>query len=121
MQRITIAYGALLIGLGLSGYFGSGRVSITALIPVFFGVPIVILGIVARNEKLRKHAMHGTVLLALLGFFGSARGLSGAVVFLGGGQLERPGAAIAQLVMAFLSLIYIGIAIRSFVSARRNR
>lgn len=121
MQRITIAYGALLIGLGLAGYFGSGRVSITALIPAFLGVPIVLLGIVARNERWRKHSMHATILLALVGFFGSARGLGKAVVFLGGGQVERPGAVIAQLVMAVLSLIYVGLTVRSFVEARRRR
>lgn len=35
---VQIGFGAALIGLGTVGYFATGRSSVTALIPAFFGV-----------------------------------------------------------------------------------
>ena len=72
MARITIGVGSLLIILGLVGYFvlaepdEAGAKSITAMIPAFFGVPILLLGFVATKAALRKHAMHGAVLLGFV-------------------------------------------------------
>ncbi|MCZ6835728.1 MAG: hypothetical protein O7G85_08140, partial [Planctomycetota bacterium] len=67
MARLTIVFGSLLIALGLVVYFvladpdEQGKVSVTALIPAFFGIPIALLGVVALKEKLRMHAIHGAV------------------------------------------------------------
>lgn len=121
MPTITIVYGLLLTLLGLGGYFGSGGASITAMIPAFFGLPLLILGFLARNERFLKHAMHGAAMLALLGLLGSARGTLKLPTLLAGGQLERPQAVIAQSVMAILSLIFLVLCIRSFIQARRAR
>ncbi|WP_297838489.1 hypothetical protein [Ignavibacterium sp.] len=48
---------------GLYGYFGISSESITALIPTFFGIPLLILGWLGLNEKYLKHTMHGAAVL----------------------------------------------------------
>lgn len=120
MPSITLALGVVLVILGLAGYFLTGGVSLTALIPAAFGLVLALAGLVARNERLRKHAMHAAVVVALLGFLGSIRGLLqiGAVF---AGTAARPAAVISQTIMAVLTLGYIVMAVRSFVNARRQR
>lgn len=120
MPSITIALGVALIVLGLAGYFLTGAVSLTALIPAGFGLVIALLGAIARDDRKRKHAMHAAVVVALLGFLGSLRGvLQIGAVF--DGTAARPAAVISQTIMAVLTLGYIALAVRSFVSARASR
>jgi len=120
VPSITIALGVTLIILGLAGYFLTGGVSLTALIPAAFGLAIAVAGLMARDDNRRKHAMHGAVVVALLGFLGSVRGLLqiGSVF---AGTAARPAAVVAQSIMALLTLGYIVMAVRSFVQARRRR
>ena len=70
MAPIAILFGALLtlLGGGFFVYTGMDPQKITALIPAFFGIPLIVLGVLARSEKLRMHAMHGAALLGLVGF-----------------------------------------------------
>jgi len=44
MPSVTIALGVVLIILGLAGYFLTGAVSVTALIPAFFGLVLAVAG-----------------------------------------------------------------------------
>jgi len=118
VASITIALGVALIIVGLAGYFLTGAVSLTALIPAAFGLVIAVLGLIARDERKRKHAMHGAVVVALLGFLGSVRGLLQIGALLAG-TAARPAAVVAQTIMAVLTLGYIVMAVRSFVRARR--
>ena len=120
MPAMTLALGVALVVVGLAGYFMTGGVSVTALIPAAFGVVIAIMGAIARSPGARKHAMHAAVAIALLGFLGSVRGLLqiGAVL---DGTAARPAAVISQSIMAVLTLVYIVLAVRSFVEARRAR
>jgi hypothetical protein len=112
----------ILIGVGGYGWGAStGSGSPTALIPSVIGLIIAILGGIATNERLRKHAMHGALLIALLGFLGTVMGIPKAVSLLQGAQIERPAAAIAQTLTAILCLILLAFGIKSFVDARRNK
>ena len=120
MPATTIALGAALTLLGLGGYFLTGATSLTALIPAAFGVLLVLAGVLARDDRWRMHAMHGAVLIALLGFIGSARGLLGLGKLLDGTAV-RPAAIVSQTIMALLTLAYIVVAVRSFVQARKAR
>ena len=121
MANTTIGFGAALIALGLIGYFATGRTSPTALIPCGLGAVLIALGTIARNPLHRKHAMHGAVMIGLLGFLGAGRGLTKIVPLLSGEPVERPNAVIAQAVMALISLIFVALCIKSFIDARRNR
>lgn len=68
MAPIAIAFGVLLTILGGGMYAYTEFKSITALIPAFFGIPQIALGVLALNEKFRMHAMHGAALVGLIGF-----------------------------------------------------
>ena len=117
MPSTTIALGVALIIVGLAGYFLTGAVSLTALIPAAFGLVIALAGLIARDERKRKHAMHAAVVVALLGFLGSVRGVF-QIGDVFDGTAARPAAIVAQTIMAVLTLGYIVMAVRSFVKAR---
>lgn len=118
MPSITLALGIALIVLGVAGYVLTGAASATALIPAAFGLLIAIAGVIARDERKRKHAMHAAVAIALLGFLGSVPGLL-KVGALFDGTAARPAAVVSQTIMAVLTLGYIVMAVRSFIAARR--
>ena len=116
----TIILGILLVILGVGGYVVTGSQSVTALIPAFIGLPVMILGFVGSTEKWRKHAMHVALILALLAFLGSVSGIPKVFILLSGGDVARPAAVISQTIMAILSLIYLIMGIQSFIAARRK-
>jgi hypothetical protein len=120
VPSITLALGVVLIILGLAGYFLTGAVSLTALIPAAFGLVIAGAGLMARDEGKRKHAMHAAVAVALLGFLGSIRGVLQIGALLDG-TAARPAAVVSQTIMAVLTLGYIVMAVRSFIQARASR
>jgi len=120
MPYVTMALGSLLFLVGVGFYFGTGASSVTALIPAFLGIPIEIAGFVALREGWRKHAMHAAVLLALLGFLGSARGLLSLPALVSGAEVARPAAIVAQSITALLCLVFVGLAVNSFIHARRS-
>ncbi len=123
MAKITIGLGVVLIALGLGSYFGTGRESGTALIPAYFGLPLLVLGLVALNERMRKTAMHIAVVLGLLGFAGTVTGLTKLPVLLTGGELKRPAAVAVQAAMAIVCclfvLLWVWSFVWSFIKARR--
>ena len=119
MANLTVVIAVVLIALGAIGYIATDMVSPTALIPAVFGIVLLALGLYGRQENRRKIAMHLAMGIALVGIFGTMRGLLQLPTVLAGGQVERPAAVIAQGLMALLLIIYLGLGIRSFVNARR--
>ena len=120
MTKLTISIGVLLVVVGVGGYILTGAVSVTALIPAVIGVVLVALAAWGRNDATRKHAMHGAMLVALLGVAGSVRGLLQLPGLLAGGEVARPAAVYSQSITAILMLILIVAGVRSFVAARRS-
>ena len=120
MAKISIIFGLILIILGLISYLGISSESITALIPTFLGIPVLILGFLALNEKYLKHAMHGAAVLMLLGFAGTIGGLIKFFRMLGGEVFERSSAITIQAIMAMICMIFLIFAIKSFVDTRRK-
>lgn len=120
MASLTIVLGVILVVLGLGGYFLTGAVSLTALIPAAFGLVLAVAGLIARDERKRMHAMHAAVVIALLGFLGSLRGLL-QIGDVFDGTAARPAAVVSQAIMAILTLVYLVIAVRSFIQARARR
>ena len=116
MPKVSIVFGFLLSVLGLYGYFGMGRVSITALIPLFIGVPVIILGLIAFNEKRIKDSMHAASVLVLLGLIGSVYRFLQKVIM---GNLD--GSSMILIIMSVLCIIFLILAINSFIEARKAR
>ncbi len=124
MPSTAIFFGFLLIFLGAGGYvYGTmnGNASLTALIPAIFGVLLIAFGAAARSmENLRKHLMHGAVLVGLLGFLATVSSFLKIPALLAG-TAERPAAVVTQLMMALICLVFVILCVKSFVDARRNR
>ena len=121
MAKFSIAFGIILIILGLISYFGISSESITALIPTFLGIPVLVLGFIALNEKYLKHTMHAVAVLMLLGFGGTVSGLLKFFRMIGGEVFDRPSAITIQAIMAVLCLIFLIFAIKSFIDVRRKK
>lgn len=121
MAKLSIAYGVIFILMGLISYFGISSESITALIPAFFGIPMVILGWLGLKEKYLKHTMHGAAVLMLLGFFGTIGGLIKFFKMLGGVETARPSAVTVQAIMALMCLVFLIFAVKSFIDARQSK
>ena len=124
MANTTIGLGAVLCAIGLWGYFGSAseNPSMTALIPFFFGVILVICGLIARVDRFRMHAMHVAVLTSLIGFIAAAgRGVPklGTLVSDIPDSEKRPVRLI--MLMALICLIQVVFSMVSFIKARRRR
>ena len=121
MRALTTLLAVVLIALGVGLWLGTGRESMTALIPAFLGLGFGIAAAVASTPKRRMHAMHGAALLALAGIAGGAMGVPSLIKHLGGEAVERPAAAWGRSVLAVLCLVYLVLAVRSFIQARRAR
>jgi hypothetical protein len=123
VSKITIAFGVVLIVLGVGAYFATGQQSWTALIPSIFGVPFVALGAVAvkGSDKVRMHTMHATVLLALIGCVMTFKGILGTIQHMGGAEIARPEAAYVRAIMSVLCVVYVVLCVKSFIDARRQR
>ena len=120
MSSTTLAFAFAYLLLGISGFVLTGSTHKTALIPCIFGLLFLVFGLMARKDNLRKHVMHAAVLIALLAFLGTARSLP-HLPELFNGTAEKPAAIITQSLNAGLSLLYIILAVRSFIQARRAR
>ena len=120
MTQTTIGLGIILIVLGLIGFFATGSQSVTALIPSFFGIVFLILGVVARKESARKMVMHIAMVIALLGLIGTFSGLIKFFALITGGEVTRPAAVIAQTIMALLLIFYLVSGIKTFIDARKK-
>lgn len=116
MARASMIIGALLIALGTGAYFGTSRSSLTALIPAAFGLPMLLLGILAIGQRWRRHAMHAAAVLALIGFLVTISGLIDLLYLV----LAQP-ALLTKSAMAILCGIHAGLSLKSFVDARRSK
>jgi hypothetical protein len=123
LAKLTIGFGVLL-GLIGAGYFvATGNAHPTSLIPLWFGLALIICGVLANTENSRRRMlwMHIAVTLALLGFL--FPGFMAIKEWLGarGGALAHPAAVQEQAVMSFVCLILTALCVRSFIAARRSR
>lgn len=128
MSRLAMIFGGVLIFLGVGFYVAllgmagpDDKVSPTTLIPVAFGLPILVCGVIARSEKYRMHAMHGAALFGILGTLG---GLGMGLPKIGqllGGTAERPLAIVLQLLLGVVCLIFVTLCVQSFIQARKDR
>ena len=92
-----------------------GRPSVTALIPGFFGVPLVLLGAAARRDTWRSGALYVALVIGLLG----------ALAALGRGIPALASESVkastgVQLLMGAALAVYTVWGVRSILMARRE-
>jgi uncharacterized membrane protein len=123
LAKLTLVFAVLLVALGLIGYFGTGSLHPTALIPAWIGLALGIFGFLAisPNEGRRKLFMHINVTIALLGFIGSTvEAIRGYVHATSKGIQPDQIALASKATLAGLLLIYVILCVRSFIAARRS-
>ncbi len=122
MRTLAFLCAILLIITGLFGYFaweaiGATAQSITALIPAFVGLPMLIGAIITLKSN--KVGMHIAVLFSLLG---ALAGLGRLVPGLIKGTVHFADAAPKLiLTMTVICIVFTVMAVRSFIAARRAR
>ena len=117
MTIVGIMQGFFLIVIGIIFYlFPEDKQSVTALIPSFIGLGLLIPGYLAyTNENMKMHAMHAAVLVSLIGTLGGAMGLPDMIA----GDFNRP--TIARLLLLIFCGEYMIFSIMSFRAARIKR
>ena len=119
---IAFIGGILLVGLGLLAYLGFATAedrSWTALIPAFWGIPIILAVIISiGGAKIRKHAMHFVAIVTLLGILAPLGRLIPMSMKEG---FTLDAATFTQIAMIVICVILLICAIISFINARRNR
>jgi hypothetical protein len=123
MAKLTIAFGILLLLLGIFGFVATGSAHPTALIPSGIGLFFVLFGIMANTEDSKKRMlwMHISVTVALLVFLGMIPAAIDTIKLSRGAYYPHPIAIEEKGALALLSLIYVLFCVRSFISARRAR
>jgi len=117
VPRISILNGLVLSAWGVIAYFiqSADPPSITALIPAFMGVPMLVLGFLSEsNPSNRHHYMHACMVVALLMAIGGARVVTGF-----GGMSWL--AIVSHLLLLQVGVSFIIVGIRSFRHARLHR
>ena len=122
MSKITIGFGMALVALGLVGYLGAAadHRSITALIPAFVGGPLLLCGLIALKDSLRRDAMHAAAVLGLLGAIAAwGRGLMKVNVLFDAEAAGSRRAVVMVLLMAVICTVFVVLCVQSFIAARR--
>jgi len=122
MPTVAMIFGALLTALGVVAYtspdlLGTGDpYKISALSPAFLGLPIALAGLVAAlKPSLLKHAMHLAAVLGLLGVVGGF-----VPVALRNFNFETAAVKVG-VGMTVLSLVFVGLCVKSFIDAKKAR
>lgn len=124
MAKVTLVFALLLVALGVAGYYYTGAIHPTALIPMWFGLALGLGGFLAisPSESRRKLFMHINVTIGVLGFLG---GFITAIQGYGSARSQGVEPDMVALwdkaIMAFLMLNYVVLCVQSFLKARRAR
>lgn len=120
MMKSTTWFGIVLIVVGVVAYVITGMASVTALIPAFFGIVLVALGVMGRTDRLQKPSLYAALVVAVLGLFGSVSGIPQVITYLSGADIARPAASITRAIMALILLVLVAVLARSVVAIRRR-
>lgn len=126
MPVLSMVCGLALIVVGVVGYTGqdpnpeTGKVSMTALIPAFIGGLLLVLGLIAFNPGLRKHAMHFASLVGVVGAIGGFMPLIRQYNKTGALDLAKPSAVSGWLTI-LICAVFVGFSVKFFIQARKAR
>lgn len=121
----TIICGGLLVAVGAFGYANAtpgddGKVSMTALIPAFVGGVLVLCGLLAFKDSIRKHVMHLAAMVGLVGMLGGFMPLVRQYKLTGSFDPTKP-SALAGEAMILICAVFVGLCVKSFIDARKAR
>jgi uncharacterized membrane protein len=118
----TIICGVILMVDGVTGYMQQeeGHVSPTALIPAAFGIVLLLCGLLAFKDNLRKHVMHLAVIVGLIGAIGGFMPLMRQYNNSGTFDPTKP-SAISGEVMILVCIVFVVLCVKSFIDARKAR
>lgn len=105
MVALTRTVGVLLAAAGIGAYALTGGESVTALIPAFLGVPVLVLGLLAGDPGRRSTMLTVVAVLAALGVVGTFGNLLELPQLLAGGDVERPTAVAVSAITAVLCVV----------------
>ncbi|MBN1991311.1 MAG: hypothetical protein JW953_01300 [Anaerolineae bacterium] len=108
MKIITICFGLLLTLLGAVYYYFTGLAGEARWFPALLGVLITLFGFL-QGRWPHKHALYGSLMLALLAFLGSIRSLFNLFTMLTGGQVAEPSVVIVRSIIGLGAIIFIGL------------
>lgn len=104
---LTIAFGVVLLVIGVACAAVTRFAAPTALIPAGIGLFEVIVGLLARDPARSKSTTIAAIVIAVIGAGGSMRGLKSWLAILRGEDVALPLAAFEQFALFALSLIYV--------------
>lgn len=123
MIRVTQVTGIVLIVLGAVYFFLTGAAHPTALIPAYFGVVLLLCGVLAHTEDTKRRMlwMHIAVTVGLLGFL--FPGIRGGMALANTAALTpvKQTAATEEIIMAVICLVFTALCVRNFVVNRAAR
>jgi hypothetical protein len=123
LAKLTIGFGVLLGLIGLGYFVATGSAHPTSLIPLWFGLVLIVCGVLSLTENTRQRMlwMHIAVTIALFGFIFPGFMAIKEWVAAHGGPLAHPAAVQEQAVMSIVCFILTALCVRSFIAARRSR
>ena len=121
----TLITAILLIVVGVVSYVNGtpgddGKVSPTALIPAFIGGVLAVCGLLAFNDKFRKHAMHLAAVVGLVGALGGFMPLIRQYSKTGEFDPTKP-SAVSGMLMILICAVFVGMCVNSFIQAKKAR
>ena len=105
MKILTICFGILLTLLGAVYFYVSGMAGFGALLPALFGVFIILFGILQGKWE-HNNPLYGSLMLALLAFLHSLRGLFNLFTMLAGGEVADA-ETIVRSIIGLSSVVFI--------------
>lgn len=123
MAKLAIGFGVVLIILGVASFILTGSTHPTSLIPVWFGIVLILCGVLANTTDTRRRMlwMHIGVTISLLGFLFPGFMVIKDWAAAHGAPLAHPAAVEEQAAMAIICLVFTVLCVRSFIAARRSR
>jgi hypothetical protein len=115
IPNFAMVCGGILMLSGIISYLISDTGSLTALIPSFFGIPLLIMGFLSnRNEANKHHYMHAAMVFALVSVLGGMRIFS---IWSDASDLTL----LSHVILIIVGTIFMVAGILSFRHTRKSR
>jgi uncharacterized membrane protein HdeD (DUF308 family) len=123
MAKLTMAFGGLLILIGIGGFVLTGSTYPTALIPSVIGAIILVSGILAQTEDAKRRMlwMHIAVAVGLLGALATIKSTWDVTQLARGVVYPHPIAVEEKGLTFLVCAIFVAFCVRSFIAVRRSR